>query len=253
MSHSSSVSLPRAPLPLYAQIEHDLRNQILDGRFRPHDKVPSESELMQRYQVSRITVRQALSDLERADLIFKVPGKGAFVAKPKPFQQLGRLQGFAEAMAERGHAISNRLIGIERLPAAADVAARLALAEGTPITRLQRVRYLDLQPVSLDVTYVRHELGERLAQEDLAHRDIFLILENDYGIELGHADLAIDAALADATLAEQLQIADRDPVLRIERLTHDRAGTPIDFEYLYCRADNFQFRLRIDRQAEARA
>jgi GntR family transcriptional regulator len=94
---------------------------------------------------------------------------------------------------------------------------------------------------------VRPYLGARLAREQLATRDIFLILENDYGIALGFADLAIDALLADTKVAALLQIAIGDPILRIARLTHTSNGEPIDFEYLYCRVDNFQFRLRIER------
>jgi GntR family transcriptional regulator len=95
---------------------------------------------------------------------------------------------------------------------------------------------------------VRRALGERLAREDLAVRDVFLIIERDCATPLGHADLAIDAALADDALGEALGIAAGAPVLRVERLTHDAGGRPIDYEHLYCRADNFQYRLRIERR-----
>jgi len=95
---------------------------------------------------------------------------------------------------------------------------------------------------------VPRALGERLANADLATRDIFLILENDCATPLGHADLVIDAGLADKALGRQLGIAVGAPVLRIERLTHDARGHPVDYEHLYCRADNFQYRLRIERR-----
>jgi len=94
---------------------------------------------------------------------------------------------------------------------------------------------------------VNSSVGERLVKEDLASRDIFLIQENDYGIPLGFADLAIDAILTNAETAELLQIAEASPILRVERLTYTKDDTPLNFEYLYCRADNFQFRLRITR------
>lgn len=247
MSQPQSAEYLRLPIPLYTQIKEDLRGQILDGRFQPHDRVPSESELMQHYSVSRITVRQALSDLEKESLIFKVPGKGSFVSKPKPFQPLGRLQGFAEAMASLGHHTHNRVVSIKTLPASSTVAERLAVAPNTPMSEIQRVRYLNREPVSLDVSYFPLTIGSRLANEDLATRDIFSILENDYGLPLGFADLAIDAVLADAHLAQHLGIPISAPVLRIERLTHGRDGKPLDFEYLYCRPDNFQYRLRVTR------
>src|SRR3954469_4497220 len=87
-----------AAVRLYSRIREDLRARIVSGAWQPHDRLPSESELMARYGVSRITVRQAVGDLQKERVIFKVPGKGSFVSAAKPFQELGRLQGFAEAM-----------------------------------------------------------------------------------------------------------------------------------------------------------
>ncbi|MFL6626088.1 MAG: GntR family transcriptional regulator, partial [Vitreoscilla sp.] len=234
--------------PLHARIREELRDRILSGAWQPNDALPSERDLMAHYGVSRITVRQALGDLQKESLIFKLAGKGAFVSQARPFQELGRLQGFAEAMEARGHETWNRVLRIEHAPASELVASRLGLAPGAPVTRIERVRHLDRQPVSLDFTWVPRALGARLAGADLATRDIFLILENDCATPLGHADLVIDAGLADADLAEALDIAPGAPVLRIERLTHDAAGRPIDYEHLYCRSDNFQYRLRIERR-----
>lgn len=236
------------PSSLYARIREELRALIVSGAWQPNDPLPSERELMAQYGVSRITVRQALGDLQKESLIFKLAGKGAYVAQARPFQELGRLQGFAEAMEARGHETFNRVLAIEHVRASDLVASRLGLAAGDPVTELKRVRHLDRQPVSLDITWVPRALGERLQREDLATRDIFVIIENEYATPLGHADLVIDAGLADAALAEQLAIDPGAPVLRIERLTHDATGRPIDYEHLYCRADNFQYRLRIERR-----
>jgi GntR family transcriptional regulator len=236
------------PVSLYARIRDELRDRILAGAWRPNDPVPSERALMARYGVSRITVRQALGDLQKESLIFKLAGKGAFVAETRPFQELGRLQGFAEAMEARGHETFNRVLALRHRAADELVASRLGLAPGAPVTEIERVRHLDRQPVSLDITWVPRALGERLEREELATRDIFLILENDCATPLGHAELVIDAGLADDHLHRRLGIAIGAPVLRIERLTHDRAGRPVDYEHLYCRTDTFQYRLRLERR-----
>lgn len=235
------------PLPLYVQIKESLRGQIFDGTYGEHERLPSENDLMVSFGVSRITVRQALSDLEKEELIFKVPGKGAFVSRPKPFQQLARLQGFAEAMANLGRETFNRVVSLGTVMADTEVASRLQVPEGSPLTEIRRVRHADRQPISLDVTYVRRDLGERLAREDLATRDIFVIIENDYAMPLGHADLSIDAVAADAQLARQLGVEPGAPILRMERLTWTRTGQPIDFEYLYYRGDSFSYQVRAER------
>jgi GntR family transcriptional regulator len=200
------------------------------------------------FDVSRITVRQALGDLQKEGLLFKLHGKGTFVSKPKAFQNVTSLQGFAEAMSSMGYEIVNQLRTFRTVKADRHLATKLSVPEGAPLVEIHRVRLLNREPVSLEQTWVPEALGKRLAGADLATRDIFLILENDCGVPLGHADVSIDAILADDEIVAALRVEESSPVLRIERLTHDAAGAPIDYEYLYFRGDAFQYRLRIDRQ-----
>lgn len=239
-----------SPVPLYAQVKEILRERILDGTYAPHTQLPTESEMSSIFGVSRITVRQALNDLQKEGMIFKIPGKGTFVSKPKAFQELTQLEGFAEAMTRHGYEIYNRVVSHQLVPAPPHVAQLLQLPAGSAVAEIRRVRHLNREPVSLEVTYLPAAIGERLRKEDLASRDIFLILENDYGIALGHPDLQIDAALADHALAAALHVDEGTPILRIERLTRTAAGMPLDFEYLYFRGDSFQYRLQITRRSQ---
>lgn len=247
MKSSEETVLPLSPVPLYTQIKEILRDRILNGTYQAHDQMPSESELTRAFGVSRITVRQALGDLQKEGLIFKIHGKGTYVSKPKAFQNLAKLQGFGEAMTSMGYETLSRVVSQKVVPADKGVALKLSVDEGELISEIRRVRYLNRSPISLDVTYVPKSVGERLAKEDLAHRDIFLILENDYGYSLGQAELQIEAMLADDALARLLQVEEGAPILRIERLTFTTDNRPLDFEYLYYRGDAFQYRLRIER------
>lgn len=199
------------------------------------------------FDVSRITVRQALGDLQNEGLIFRIHGKGTFVAKPKAFQNVTSLQGFAEAMASIGHEIVNRVNATAIIEADAALARQLDVAPGSQIVQIERIRLLNREPVSFETTWLPLEPGKRVLHADLATRDIFLILENDCGVVLGHADVRIDAALADATIAHSLHVAVGSPILRIERLSFTAEGRPIDYEKLYFRGDAFQYRLRAER------
>ncbi|KRB99954.1 GntR family transcriptional regulator [Hydrogenophaga sp. Root209] len=238
---------PLSPKPLYEQIKEILRARVLDGTYKPHEQMPSESEMMAAFNVSRITVRQALSDLQNEGLVFRIHGKGTFVAKPKAFQDLGKLQGFGEAMRQMGYETFARVVSMRTVVPSAQVQERLQLAKRARVTELQRLRFLNREPISLDITYLPVAIGSRLAKEDLASRDVFVILENDYGMSLGHADLQIGSTLADERLAGQLQVEEGSPVLVIERTTHTSDGTPIDYEHLYYRGDAFQYKVRVDR------
>ena len=245
--------IPLSPVPLYSQLKELLRARILDGSYVPHSRMPSENELGQTYGVSRITVRQALGDLQKEGLIFKIHGKGTFVAKPKAFQNVSTLQGLGESMKQMGYEVLNKLRSLRHVPASARVAERLQVAQGSTVTEIRRVRLINREPISLEITWLPHAIGEKLEKADLVARDIFLILENDCGIALGHADLAIDAVLADSDLTQALNVEEGSPIMRIERLTHTADGTPLDFEHLYYRGDAFQYRLRIDRQKGAQS
>lgn len=245
--HDRSVQV-RPPAPLYAQIKDALRERIHDGTYAEDSQIPSESELMAEFKVSRITVQRALTDLQNERIIFRIAGKGSFVSRTSPVQDLTSLQGFAEAMGAQGFEVFNKLLSLRHVPAAPEIAQRLGVAEGSTVTEIRRVRHLNRAPVSVDLTYVTAAIGERLEQEDLATRDIFLILENDFRIDLGHATLRIDAIPADKDLAQRLHVKIGAPILRIERLTHTAAGTPLDFEYLYYRGDTFRYQMRIERR-----
>jgi len=238
--------VPMSSVPMHTQIREIVRRRVLDGTYAPHSQMPSESQMMEAFSVSRITIRQALGDLQKEGLIFKVPGKGSFVAKPKAFQNLSRLQGFGEAMGPSGYETFSQVLSMRQVPASDVIARRLQLGVGDAVYEIQRLRYLNREPISVDQSYFPLALGERLAQEDLPTRDIFVILENDFGLHLTHADVQIEAISADAFLARHLRIAEDSPLLRIERLTY-ADDQPIDFEFLYYRGDAFQYRLRIDR------
>lgn len=239
-------------LTLHEQIAQHLRERILDGRYAPLAQVPSETALCASFEVSRVTVRQALAALQSEGLIFKRQGKGSFVARPKSTQDVTQLAGLAEALASQGHQVLNRVLSLGEGRADAQAAQKLALPLGAPVVILRRVRLIDRVPVSLEVTVLPGHLLAVLQRADLVQRDVFEVLENDAGLALGHADLTIGAAPADALLAEHLPLAPGMPVLHIERLTHDAAGRPIDHEHLWYCGDAFQYRLRAERRIDRR-
>jgi GntR family transcriptional regulator len=244
---TSFRAIEPSAVPLHSQVRERLLERIVDGTYGAHARLPAESEIGAIFGVSRITVRQALGDLQKEGVIVKVPGKGTFVAGQRPRQDLSRLEGFGEAMSRKGHRIVNRVLGHGRTAAPPAVATRLGLQAGAPVSEIRRVRHLDRKPVSYEITYLPLALGERLRDKDLGARDIFLILENDFAIALGHADIQIGAINADAALAEALQVVPGSALLRIERLTWTAEGVPLDFEYLYIRGEAFEYALRLPR------
>jgi len=232
--------------PLYIQIKEAIKQRILDGDYAAHERLPSESELMKVFGVSRITVRQALRDLHSDGMVFSVQGKGTFVSKPKAVQDVQRLQGFGEAMAPKGYETSARVISVSETRASQEVAEALDITRNVKVIELKRVRFLNREPISIDHSFFPLEIGQKLQARDLT-QDVFPLLENEFGILLSHADLQIEATPASEEQASFLNIDVNRPVLKIKRLVFNKQGKPVDFEYLFYRGDAFQYHLRVDR------
>lgn len=233
--------------PLYLQIKNMLAQRILDGDYAPHERLPSESELMKVFGVSRITVRQALRDLHADGLVFSVQGKGTFVAKPKAIQDVQRLQGFGESMVPQGYEASTRVLSLQENRPSQEVANALGIKQSDTVVEIKRVRFRNREPISIDHSFYPIEIGRRLAGRDLT-QDIFPLLENEFNIVLDHADLRIEATLADDEQAGSLNCDVGAPVLLIRRLVLDQQGNRVAFEFLSHRGDAFQYHLRADRR-----
>jgi GntR family transcriptional regulator len=228
---------------LYAHVKEQLRREILDGSRAVHSKLPSEDQLTKLFKVSRITVRQALADLQRDGLVFKVNGKGSFVSKPKAVLDISMLRGFAEAAASLGYETFARVISLQEIEASRSVATHLMLEPKAKVVRLQRLRFLNREPVSFDITYVRSEVGAVLANVDLETRDVISVLENECKLTVVKAREAIDAMLCDAETGKHLQLEEGGPILHIERTMLDQKERPVLYENLYYHGNSFRYGL----------
>lgn len=234
--------------PMHAVVRSDLHDAIRSGRFQPGDQVPTEPQLMERFAVSRTTVRRALRDLETMGLIVRQPGRGSFVSHPKVQPRLDRLTGFVEDMESLGLEASATVECIETVLAPRPAARALRCAVGTPVMHIERVRLANGTPISFDDSYFVGELGARVAEENLREEPFYSILENKYGMRLAGADYVLRAAVTDEKVAAHLQIAADDPVLLMERtscLKPDR--TPVLFEYLHYAGARVSYRLSLER------
>ncbi|MFT6372662.1 MAG: GntR family transcriptional regulator [Gammaproteobacteria bacterium] len=236
-----------SPLPLFTQIKETVRNRIMDGTYSVHSKLPSERELGEIFNVSRVTVRQALSELQREGLIFKINGKGTFVSKPKAALEGSKLRGFGEAMSSLGYESVARVLSITEEASNKCVANKLNIEVGALVSKIQRLRYLNRDPISLDITYVRPDVGRIMANSDLEDRDIISLLENECDVQLGKAKMNIEAVLSDEMMSCHLGLEEGGPILHIERTLLTSENQPVLYENLYYSGDVFRYSLDVQR------
>jgi GntR family transcriptional regulator len=237
--------------PLYARVEDVLASDIAEGTLSPGIRLPAEQSLIERFAVSRTTIRQAIQNLIRRGLIEIRRGTGTFVAQPKISQELTELTGFVEDMQALGRQASARLLDQQVVPANESVARQLALAVGTLVVRIQRVRLADKIPLSFDETYLPREIGEKIVENDLEAEPIFSLLEQKYNTPLVEAEYRLEAVSADAAVARALGISIGSPVFLIERTSYSTGQRPIDHEKLYYRGDQIRFVTRLSRRTTA--
>lgn len=235
------------PMPLFQQVKESIRRKILDGTYAPHQKLPSERQMIEAFSVSRITIRQALSQLQRDGLIFKINGKGTFVSMPKAQFDVSTLKGFGESAASIGQEAFSKLISITTDIPKDNVASCLGLSSGVRVTRIQRLRYLNREPLAFDITYAPTYVSDGFGNADLEQRDLFDVIENDCGIAIASARVNLESMICDGELAGFLNMEPGSAALHIERTILDGNGQPLLYENLFYRGDRFRFGMEIDR------
>ncbi|HVG27750.1 MAG TPA: GntR family transcriptional regulator, partial [Acidobacteriaceae bacterium] len=241
-----------ADKPLYARVEDLLADEIARGDLLPGDRLPSEDQLLTRFGVSRITVRQAIRNLVARGIVEIRRGRGTFVLAPRVSQELTRLTGFVEDMAVHGRKASARVLGHAIVPADATVARHLHLPKGAFVMRIERVRLADAVPMSFDETFLPLHIGRQIVRHNLRLKPIFTLLEEMYGIPLTEAEYILEAAAASPHIARALAVAPGSPIFRIERTSFTGAGQPIDYEILSYRGDLIRFVTRLARHPPTR-
>jgi GntR family transcriptional regulator len=230
------------------QIADVLRHQILAGAFT--GQLPGEARLCHEFQASRNTVRAALGLLAAEGLIERLPGVGTTVTTEKYPHGLHRLAGLAETLHEHGE-ITNEVRALSLIRPPATVAQRLRVPPDEPVVYLERLRRLGGAPVSLDLTYLPRDIGVPLLSEDLAHNDVFVLIERTAGQRLGTADFTVEAVNADPHCAALLDVPDRAALLMVERVSHLADGRPVDLEWIRFRGDRLTLRTQLLRAGPA--
>ena len=213
---------------LYRKVAEDIKAAIAAGAYPPGALLPSESELAERYSVSRGTVRQAFAALRADGVIASRRGARRVVIGGPRVQSFGELLSFSRWARAIGEEPTGRVVSLERRPATDSEAARLSLPEDGLVYFLVRVRLLSGRPVMLERAAYPEKVGALVAGLDLATDSIAARLE-ELGVAFTDAEHVIDAVAASAEDARWLGVRPGAPLLRERRFTTDRSGVPVEW------------------------
>jgi GntR family transcriptional regulator len=235
----------RAPEPAHVQIATWLRDGITRGELAPGDRLPGERDLADRLGVSRMTLRQALSELETAGDLVRVAGRagGAFVAEPRVEVDLTHLSGLTDQLRRAGRRAGARVLVARRVVPEPDIAAALGLAGRAQAVQVVRVRSANQLPVAVETSWFPARLVPGMLDQTLSG-SLYAVLRKRYGHEPVSAVERLEPMLATHELAAHLAVAPGVPLLRVERVAQDAAGTVVEFARDVFRCDRVDFLVR---------
>lgn len=241
-------------IPFYAQVKEAICSLIEERSWSPGDQLPGELELCEVFDVSRTVIRQALRELEYEGLILREKGKGTFVAEPKIAESLvQRLTGFYEDMQGRGFTPVTQILKQDVVAASSRVASRLGVERGTSVIQIDRLRFVQGEPIVLVTTYLPFELCSAVLEQDLSHQSLYAFLENQCGLVIARGYRTIEAVPADEYQAQLLQVPVGAPLVLLDSVSHLDDGTPLEYYRAFHRGDRSRFEVELLRVHEQRS
>ncbi|WP_263263172.1 UTRA domain-containing protein [Pseudomonas sp. RIT-PI-S] len=236
----------KPPHPQYLRIHDALATDLAGGRLLAGERFPTERELAERFGCTRVTLRQALQRLEAEGVIYRGHRRGWFVS-PAPIRyDPTRVTGFMEYVSAQGREPRTECLLAERRPAEPWLAARMGLAAGTWVYRLERRRWVDGRPVLLESNVLREDWCPGLLDAPLGS-SLTELLRDRYQRVHAHSEITLKPCLLDDAQGDLLQLASGSGGLYLERLCFAESGEAVEFDREYWRPDAVEVTMKVSR------
>lgn len=232
------------PIPLHIQLKHLIQSEIQAGKYQ--DKIPSERELMQRFNVSRSTVRESINHLVHEQVLEKVHGKGTFIkSKVTVHEWLNTLNSFTETVRNMGMVPSAQLLYMKESCDDDKVKSILSAEQVFTFTRL---RMADQLPIAIERHFYTNKLGQQLKKFDLNSSTIYDLLENELNVALIEAQQTIRCVTISNEDAAHLNVPEKINVLCVERIITGLLGQPIEYYISIFHPELYELKIKTRRQ-----
>lgn len=240
--------LARKHVPLYLQLEQIIKSKVIKGEFLPGDRIPTEKELCETYQVSTITVRQAILNLVKQGLLFRKQGKGTFISDVetkniKKIQFAGNIDGFIK----NGLKLSKiEVLSIEKRIPPYKISRALDIPDNAEIVEIIRRRDADDVPMAYLKSYMPVEIGNKIAKKDLKNYSMLQVLRDKLNITVTTGTHNIEAVAADYDVSNVLALEMFSPVLYAELHMFTKEKRPVEFTQAFFRPDRFIYSIEVN-------
>ncbi|MEH7544868.1 MULTISPECIES: GntR family transcriptional regulator [Bacillaceae] len=223
--------------PYYEQIKSYFIEEIESKNLKHGDKLPSERELAERFNISRMTARHAISILEREGFVERIVGAGTFVTNKRIQMDFITFSSFTNVLLNKGLVPSTKMLEISKEKAKASVAKALEINTDEEIIIIKRLRLADGMPISIQVSHIPYKYCDGIEKHMEENASVYEVLEKYYGIKLVKTKQFMRVSLSNEAESKLLNIRNESPCIFFEETTSDSLGRIIEFSQLTTRSD----------------
>ncbi|QPG03643.1 GntR family transcriptional regulator [Latilactobacillus sakei] len=228
--------------PVYIQIHNQLKKDIEAGKWSIGDRIPSERELALNFEVSRMTLRQAVQTLVDEGILERRIGAGTYVANRKVQEKMSGVTSFTDLMTAQGKTPSSKTISFHIANPSLSESEKLQLKDGEQVLRMERIRYADNVPICFEVATVPQSLVADFSKAEITS-SFYKTLEEKGGYQMGGAQQTVSAQLASERIAEYLDIKRNGSILRLRQVSFLNDGIPFEYVRTQYVGERFEFYL----------
>lgn len=231
-------------LPLHHQLKEFIQNEIESGNYKIGNKLPTEEEFCEKFNLSRTTVRNALKDLENKGFVVRKRSHGTFVSKPQLIQGPKDLKSFTEDIKSLGFQPSTQEISKEILYAKGIIVKNLEIEDGEKVISLKRLRLANNEPMGIQETFLPFKKFKKIFEVNKI-KSLYDWMKEELNFEVKYATETYRAVTLDDVEASLLKVAKKSPAFYVERCGYDNTRSPIEFVKSLMRADKYQVTINL--------
>ena len=231
-----------SPLPLYKQIEMNLRSEIMLGNIPTGSSLPSEQEFCEKFNVSRITIRKALDELSHEGLITRIQGKGTVVASHRKRIIPDRIKGFSRGITDESTTVSSEILSVDLITGDSVLLEtfNLPINKDQNFYRFRRLRFVNDVPCVILTSYVRKEIGEKMQEFDLQEASFYQLIETIMGLKIIRNEATFLPVIATPELFSLLKVEPGSPHFFYRGISYVEGDIPVELASGYFHGEKFE-------------
>jgi phosphonate metabolism transcriptional regulator PhnF len=231
----------------YQQLSEILLNQIESGLFKPGHQLPTETELSKRYKLNRHTVRQGLGRLEDKGFVYKIKGKGTFVANNKIAYKVSEKTRFTTSILEVGLSPDAELLDFYEISAGNELAQKLRISPDDKVVVLEILRHVNTIPFCQTTSFLSAQKFPGLHNHLQGNFSLYALLKERFQVETTRTSSSFEVSWPETMDMDRLHISPKVPILIVKSLSKDQEENIVEYCLSRFRGDLCSFTLEFEK------